>query len=188
MKSPTTALLDNWRETNNDMDVQAYTAKDNTSKIIVDLQSGKFIFETTGRPDGLQPYKFDSFWSFLKGREIEAIEKSVDFVLAKDDVVHLCQEMLLFHIRSLAFTQLKRYEEAHLDAFRNLQVLNYTHFRRVAEEGEPLLKRVRFLTLKRYYAAVKDRDQKVKPQTKPNTAEETKMADVSTEKTEASVS
>jgi hypothetical protein len=188
MKTPTISILDNWRETYKDMDVQAYTAEDSTPKLIIDMQTGKFIFETTGRPDGLKPYKFDSFWDFLKGKEIEAIDKSVSFVLTKDDVVHLCQEMLLYHIRSLAFARLDRFTESHLDAFRNLQVLNYTHFRKVEEEAMSVLKQVRFLTLKRYYEAVKNRDKNGEAEMSPTREEGQQNTDVVSEKTEAPVS
>ncbi|QDU60958.1 UvrB/uvrC motif protein [Planctomycetes bacterium Pan216] len=138
MSSDISAILNSWPV--EDPAVRVIQGVDGRPKIQRRLPLGLLQFELEGRPDGVRPSGFDSYFDYLKHMAQGAGE---EFQLGHDECQSLAAEALLYYQRRLCFFELGNYKRAASDAERNLEVFAFARSYASDEDDARLLDQYR---------------------------------------------
>ncbi len=86
------------------------------------IDLGLLQLEMVGRPDGLRPNGFESFYDFLVS---EAVHLGEDFVLTDEQCIEADREFVQFYHRRNCWLRLRKFREAMADADHTLELMNF---------------------------------------------------------------
>jgi len=114
---------DHYEESRN---IRKIHSLDEKEKIQIRNPLGLIQLETTGRPDGIKPFGYDSVLDFYQARE----------KTGNCDIIPplIRQEYNLFNFRSSIYFLLEEYENSMQDSDHNIQLINLTRRNRVDKE------------------------------------------------------
>jgi hypothetical protein len=121
-------LLEAWEYQAGQIVVRRIRGKDGKEKIQLRVDLGVLQMNSTGRPDGKQPFGHETLLEHHQNklqRHIDANGTDAGFKLAPEDCSKLQQEAIQFHHRYICLFQLKDYEGVVRDTERNLRVFEF---------------------------------------------------------------
>ncbi|MEW6237730.1 MAG: UvrB/UvrC motif-containing protein [Candidatus Omnitrophota bacterium] len=132
-------ILKNWEYSSEDITVRLIEGADKRLKVQMRLDLGLLQMEYTGRPDGKQPYGFESLLEYFQHQQEEHARASGkgDFFLDPDDCEALRRESLQYYYRYLSLFHLQEYEAVERDTARNLRLFDF--LKKYAERQEDKL-------------------------------------------------
>lgn len=144
MDNDITKLLQSWPY-DPDNDTRLIIARDGREVIQVRTPLGIEQMEITGRPDGLRPHGFESYFDYFLAR-LEAAKKAgneAEFELRHEECLELFTEATLYYFRYLRLFQLRRWEETVRDTNRNLRVFDFVRKYAADEDDKTYLEKWR---------------------------------------------
>lgn len=139
MSKDISKLLREWEPEDESKAVRLIIGVDGRKKIQRRIDLGILQMEVEGRPDGIRPHGFPSYYDYFKW-QAEMQETDLpenEYSLAKEQCELLQTEALLYYQRRLCFFELRDYAGAARDARRNLEVFEFV--RKFAEDEEDKL-------------------------------------------------
>ena len=121
-------LLEAWEYQAGQIVVRRIRGKDGKEKIQLRVDLGVLQMNSTGRPDGKQPFGHETLLEHHQNklqRHIDTNGTDNGFKLAPEDCSKLQQEAIQFHHRYICLFQLKDYEGVVRDTERNLRVFEF---------------------------------------------------------------
>jgi hypothetical protein len=125
-----TPILEGWEYNSEEVTVRRITGLDGKPKIQMRLPMGLIQMEFTGRPDGLRPEGYESYFDYY---EAKRHDNPQDFTLNAEDCARLRDEATMYYHRYLSLFHLHDFEGVVNDTTRNLRVLDFV--KRFAEEA-----------------------------------------------------
>ncbi len=116
-------ILYYWQSMEPDMEIQRIAAG-KKPKIKILIGKDKLVLFENGRPDGQRPHGKVSYYEYFDTVKQLAKKCSKVFQLNEEDVLLLQQEIVQFHVRSLASLKGKNYINSCRDATHNLNIIN----------------------------------------------------------------
>jgi hypothetical protein len=104
-------------------------AQDGREALQVRVELGLLQLEVTGRPDGVRPHGFDSYFDYL--RHIAARKgaasrgKAPGFLMSKEQCAELDREFIQLYHRRMAWLALGRHDRAIQDAEQTLALMDF---------------------------------------------------------------
>jgi len=130
-------LLDAWDYQAGQIVVRKFKGKDGKEKIQLRVDLGILQMNSTGRPDGKQPFGHESLLEHFQSR-LEKWKAEHDseegFKLTPEDCAKLQQEAIQYHHRYICLFQLKEFDCVLRDTQRNVKVFDFVE--RFAEHPE----------------------------------------------------
>ncbi len=121
-------IIEGWDFSSNDVSVRIIKGDDGKDKIQMRIDLGLMQMELDGRPDGKNPFGFESYYMYFKdllNKHREKHKSDENFILNEDDCRKLQNEALQYYHRYLCFFQLEEYDKAKRDTERNLRVFDF---------------------------------------------------------------
>jgi hypothetical protein len=118
-----THLLERWEYKPGQVAVRRFKGKDGKDKIQLRIDLGLLQMNAEGRPDGKQPFGYESVFAFYQARLDRRLEEeggAEGFKLAPEDCAKLQLEALQYHHRYICLLQLADYPGVIRDAEHNL--------------------------------------------------------------------
>ncbi|WP_231993783.1 UvrB/UvrC motif-containing protein [Pseudobythopirellula maris] len=107
------------------------------------VDMGLLQMELVGRPDGVRPEGFDTYYDYLIA---SAFEEGEDFLLTAERCVEIDREFVQFYHRRVAWLSLREYRQAILDADHTLALMSFStahapdeHWAELHEQYRPLV-------------------------------------------------
>jgi hypothetical protein len=98
----------------------------NERKVIqMRLDLGILQLETTGRPDGVRPHEFDTYFDYLRHLAVRRADKGKDFVLSEKQCMEADREFMQFYHRRICWLALREYDRAIDDADHTLNFMTF---------------------------------------------------------------
>ena len=116
-------LLSNWPFTMGQVLVRQTQGADGREVLQVRVDLGILQLETTGRPDGVQPEGFDTYYDYLISL---AFEEGDNFQLDEARCNEVDREFYQYYHRRICWLTLKRYNEAAQDAQHTLKLMDFS--------------------------------------------------------------
>ncbi len=88
----------------------------NCTFIQINQKDARLFLFLTGRPDGITPFGFESYWEYFKKNPAKRNVRYAEKVL-------LYRELVLYGMRSLALFHLEMYDLCQRDCYRNLSAI-----------------------------------------------------------------
>jgi len=121
-------ILDGWEFDPERISVRIVAGDDGREKIQLRLDLGVLQMEMDGRPDGVRPEGFDSWFEHYRDAQAQhdaANPDAAPFILSETDCERLLREGVQYYHRYLSFWHLERYELCARDTRRNLQLFRF---------------------------------------------------------------
>ena len=121
-------LLEAWEYQVGQIVVRRIRGKDGKEKIQLRVDLGVLQMNSTGRPDGKQPFGHETLLEHYQNRlqkYIDANGSDSGFKLTPEDCSKLQQEAIQFHHRYICLFQLKDYAGVIRDTERNISVFDF---------------------------------------------------------------
>jgi hypothetical protein len=121
-------ILHGWDFNSGQVIVRLITGDDGKQKVQLRLDLGLLQMEMDGRPDGLRPEGFESFFDLYQSRAREFMDKVSDeprFTLSPTDCARLQQEAVQYYHRYLALFQVGDWMRVIRDTQRNLNLFDF---------------------------------------------------------------
>ena len=137
MSKDISGILKTWEFSADAGLVRRVVGDDGRVKVQRRIELGVIQMEEDGRPDGVRPHGFPSYYEYFEdaaSRYQDALLPEEEFRLSTDDCVELQLEALQYYQRRLCFFELQDFEGAARDARRNLEVFAFV--REYAEHEE----------------------------------------------------
>jgi hypothetical protein len=122
-----TQMLEQWPYEPGKINVRLIEGDDGEPRIQLRLDLGIMQLRTTGRPDGLRPYGFDSLLEYHEhrlDRHEQEQGSASGFVLDEDECRELREEAVQYYHRYVCLMVLDEYDAVIRDTSRNLRVLD----------------------------------------------------------------
>lgn len=122
-----TSILDGWPYEPGKINVRLIDGEDGEPRIQLRIDLGIMQLRTSGRPDGLRPYGFESLLEYHESRLDEHVEtqgSASGFVLDEDECRELREEAVQYYHRYVCLMVLDEYDGVVRDTSRNLRVLD----------------------------------------------------------------
>lgn len=120
-------ILEDWDYEPGKLSVRKFVGKDGRPKVQMRLDLGLLQMELEGRPDGLQPYGYDSLLDYYLDR-LEKWKKEhnteIGFELSPEDCRMLREEATMYYHRYLACFVLGDYDRVLSDTDHNLRIFD----------------------------------------------------------------
>ena len=116
-------LLSSWRFTQDTVQARETTGSDGRELLLLRIDMGALLMETTGRPDGFRPGGCDTYYDLLVA---EAFREGESFLLDDQRCREIDREFFQFYHRRIALLSLKRYAEALRDAEHTLRLMDFS--------------------------------------------------------------
>lgn len=120
-------ILDDWPYEPGKINVRLIDGDDGEPRVQLRLDLGILQMRTTGRPDGLRPFGFESLLEYHEDRLDEQVESQGSasaFVLDEDECRELREEAVQYYHRYVCLMVLEDYDGVVRDTTRNLRVLD----------------------------------------------------------------
>jgi len=130
-----------WNDIYSAMQVRIVQTTQKKELLQISLHSGRLMFETEGRPDGLRPHEARSYFDYYRQQAQRAHRQRKAFQVPKEVCLQLSQEMLLFFARFLAYLKLdEKGQPARKDADQIQAIIEFQKEHMEAEEIPSLIK------------------------------------------------
>ncbi len=140
-----------WKYESGKVNAKLISARDGRDVIHLRVELGILQLETKGRPDGLQPHGFPTFFAYLRHLADQAGE---DFTLDEEQCEAADQEFSQFYQRRVCWLMLHRFEDAITDADHTLAFMDFVKLHSPSEEYTSAHERFRgFVVFQRTQAA-----------------------------------
>jgi hypothetical protein len=120
-----TGILAGWDVGSDEFQVRIIPGDDGREKLQVRIDLGLLQMELSGRPDGQQPFGFETLLDFHEDRARIAGLAEESYALDTDDCSELMREGLQFYHRYISLFQLERYDLVARDTSRNLRLFAF---------------------------------------------------------------
>lgn len=120
-------ILDDWPYEPGKINVRQIEGEDGEPRIQLRLDLGILQMRTSGRPDGLRPFGFESLLEYHEHQLDEKLESdgsAVSFVLDEDECRELREEAVQYYHRYVCMMVLEDFDGVVRDTTRNLRVLD----------------------------------------------------------------
>jgi len=156
-----TKLLRDWPYEQGQINVRIIEGDDGEPKIQMRLDLGVIQMETSGRPDGLLPYGYESLLDYYEAKlddlsaawnddEDDENPDSPDPFLTSEDCRLLREEAVQYYHRYISLLVLGDYDGVIRDTSRNLRVISLCRSYAVAEEDQRIMEQFRsYITMMR---------------------------------------
>lgn len=127
MSADLSKILDDWPYEPGKINVRTIDGEDGEPRIQLRLDLGILQMRSSGRPDGLRPYGFESLLEYHESRLDEHVEQNgsaAGFVLDEDECRELREEAVQYYHRYVCLMVLEDYDGVVRDTSRNLRVLD----------------------------------------------------------------
>lgn len=114
-------ILRNWTYEPATVNARIVQGDDGRDVLQMRVDLGVLQLETTGRPDGSMPYGASSVLEHLQEQAAAAGE---DYELSEEDCFEVDREFVQFYHRRICWLQLRRFEQAILDANHTLALMD----------------------------------------------------------------
>lgn len=128
MSNDLSHILNEWHFRPDDVLVRIIPGDDGRGKVQLRVDLGILQMEMDGRPDGLRPEGFESWFDFYEQKQHaydETHPDAVPFMLGEDDCLRLWREAVQYYHRYLSFWHLDLYELCARDTARNLRLFTF---------------------------------------------------------------
>jgi hypothetical protein len=130
-----------WNDIYSAMQVRTVQTAQQKVLLQISLHSGRLMFETDGRPDGLRPHEARSYFDYYQQQAQLAHRQRKAFQVREEVCLQLSQEMLLFFARFLAYLKLDDHTQpARKDADQIQAIIEFQKEHLDAEEIPSLIK------------------------------------------------
>jgi hypothetical protein len=117
-------ILRDWPYDPDGMGVRLVDAGNERQLIQIRVDMGILQLETSGRPDGTQPYGHETYYDFLLG---EALREGEDWQMDDEQCSEVDREFIQFYHRRVSWIKLKKYRRAIQDANHTLGLMDLCH-------------------------------------------------------------
>lgn len=127
MSADFSKILDDWPYEPGKINVRQIEGDDGEPRIQLRLDLGILQMRTSGRPDGLRPFGFESLLEYHEHQldeKLEADGSAVSFVLDEDECRELREEAVQYYHRYVCMMVLEDFDGVVRDTTRNLRVLD----------------------------------------------------------------
>ena len=118
-------LLADWPHEPGQVKARKIVGSDGREKVQLRIDLGLIQMEMDGRPDGLQPFGFESLLDYHRSRAKRAADNGQAYPLSESDLMGLQQESVQYYHRYLSLFQLRDYPNVVRDTRRNLEVFDF---------------------------------------------------------------
>ncbi len=128
MSNDLSQVLKAWVFRPDDVLVRIIPGDDGRGKIQLRVDLGILQMEMDGRPDGVRPEGFDSWFEYYEHQQQAHDESHLDdapFLLSEEASLHLWREAVQYYHRYLSFWHLEMYELCARDTARNLRLFAF---------------------------------------------------------------
>ncbi len=108
-----------------DVVAREITTRDGRKVVQIRVELGLLQMEVEGRPDGVRPHGFPTYFDYLKNRAAARSNKGTDWKVSPDQAVEVDRELSQFNHRRIAWLTLQRYDKALLDADHSIALMNF---------------------------------------------------------------
>lgn len=115
-------ILRDWPFDAESANVRVVKGEDGRKVLQMRIDLGLLQLETEGRPDGLRPQGFESYYDYLVG---EAVHLGEDFVLSEEQCVEADREFVQYYHRRNCWLRLRKFREAIGDADHTLELMDF---------------------------------------------------------------
>ena len=116
-------LLRDWPYEFGEVAARLVEGSDKREVIQLRIDLGMLQMEVTGRPDGLKPEGFDTYYDYLLSL---AFEEGSDFELDPDRSLEIDREFVQFYHRRIGWLALREFRRAVLDADHTLGLMDFS--------------------------------------------------------------
>lgn len=116
-------LLKDWPFESGQIQVRKIQGEDGRDLLQMRVDMGILQMEAKGRPDGLRPEGFDTYYDYLVALSFEEGDK---FQLDDDRCTEIDREFYQFYHRRISWLTLKKYPEAIRDAKHTLALMDFS--------------------------------------------------------------
>ena len=116
-------ILSNWPFEPEQIQVRQIQGADGRELLQMRVDMGVLQMEVSGRPDGLLPEGFESYYDLLVAL---ALEEGESFELDEERCTQIDREFYQFYHRRICWLTLKRYSEAISDANHTLALMDFS--------------------------------------------------------------
>lgn len=116
-------LLADWPFSTGQLLVRQVEGADGRDVLQMRVDMGILQMETTGRPDGVKPEGFDTYYDYLVSLSFQEGES---FQLDEERCLEIDREFYQFYHRRICWLTLKRYAEAAKDAEHTLALMDFS--------------------------------------------------------------
>ncbi|MCE9547142.1 MAG: UvrB/UvrC motif-containing protein [Planctomycetia bacterium] len=125
------AILRTWSYQPGEVVARVVKAADGREVVQMRVEMGVLQMEVSGRPDGIRPHNSDSYFAYLKRRQIEKPDESA---LSEDDCAEADREFVQFYHRRMCWLALRQFDKAVRDADHTLAFMDFVRDYSPAEE------------------------------------------------------
>ena len=124
------AILQKWEYTPGQVCARIVTAGDGREVLQMRIELGVLQLETTGRPDGWQPFGSETYYDYLLSLALQRGE----FTLEDEHCFEIDREFLQYYHRRICWLEMKEFEKAAADAEHTLALMDFVRSRSPDEE------------------------------------------------------
>jgi len=128
MSKDLSRILNEWPFDPEEVMVRVVPGDDGRSKIQLRVDLGVLQMEMDGRPDGLRPEGFESWFDYYEQRRQlheDTHPDSSPFLLSEEDCIRMWREGVQYYHRYLSFWHLEMFELCARDTTRNLRLFAF---------------------------------------------------------------
>lgn len=120
-----TSYLKSWEYEPGKLHIRQFAGDDGVEKVQLRVDLGILQMNRDGRPDGEEPYGFESVFDYLKDLYDQQEADDEDFIIPDDKMMELQQEALQYYHRYICFYELNEHELVVRDAGRNIDLYDF---------------------------------------------------------------
>jgi len=117
-------ILGDWPYEPDGLGVRLVEAANDRQLIQIRVDMGILQLETTGRPDGTQPFGHETYYDFLLG---EVLREGSDWQMDDEQCAEVDREFIQFYHRRVSWIKLNKYRHAVQDANHTLGLMDLCH-------------------------------------------------------------
>jgi hypothetical protein len=115
-------ILGDWAYDSETVSVRIVPGADGRDVIQMRVDMGILQIETTGRPDGLRPEGFETYYDYLVS---QAVRQGEDFAMDEAQCAEADREFVQYYHRRICWLALRRFPEAVQDAEHTLAFMDF---------------------------------------------------------------
>lgn len=118
-------ILREWKAQHGATQARLVTARDGRPIVLVRMDLGVLQMETQGRPDGVMPHGFATFFDYLRDQARSHRKGQHEFRLSAEQCADADREFVQFFQRRIAWLALREFDRAIADADHTLAFMDF---------------------------------------------------------------
>lgn len=114
-------ILQQWPYEPNSVNVRIIKGSDSREVIQMRIEMGLLQLEINGRPDGVRPEGFDTYYEYLR----DLASRNSSLVMTEDQCAEADREFVQFYHRRICWLALREFSQAVRDADHTLGLMNF---------------------------------------------------------------